>query len=55
MHYSQCPGRGVPIAGGVLLAYNGKIGVYSQYFPSRFVVLAGKVGERMIMLCQIQS
>jgi hypothetical protein len=31
-HYSQCPGGRAPLDAGALLAHNGKIAVYSQYF-----------------------
>jgi hypothetical protein len=51
IRYSQRPGARERIAAGLLLAYNGNILVYSQYFPYLFVGLAGEAGGRMISLC----
>jgi hypothetical protein len=52
IHYSQCPGGRAPLDAGLSLAYNGNMNVYSQYFPSPFVGLAGKAGGRIINLCK---
>ena len=35
-HYSQWPAGRAPVDGGVMLAYNGKIDSYSQYFRRGF-------------------
>jgi hypothetical protein len=50
MDYSQSPGGRAPLAAGRPLAYNGKMGIYSQYFPGPFVGLAGNAGGRIISL-----
>jgi hypothetical protein len=39
-HYSQSPGGREPIDAGALLAHNGKVAVYSQYFQKEFWVFA---------------
>jgi hypothetical protein len=38
--YSQCPGGWEPLDAGALLAHNGKVAVYSQYFLIVFWVFA---------------
>jgi hypothetical protein len=49
--YGQSPAGDQPLAGRVLLAYNGKIVVYSQYISFTFWGFA-KMGERRIIeLC----
>ena len=45
-HYSQCPGGREPIDAGVPLAHNGKVAVYSQYFPIAFWGFAERSGTR---------
>ena len=45
IHYSQSPGGREPIDAGALLAHNGKIAVYSQYFQRVFWVFAYEAGE----------
>jgi hypothetical protein len=49
--YSQGPGGGVPIDAGALLAHNGNMLVYSQYFLGPCGVLAGEAGEGIMSLC----
>jgi hypothetical protein len=48
--YSQGAGGRAPLDAGALLAHNGNMIGYSQYFPHLFEVLAGEVGERIIRL-----
>jgi hypothetical protein len=50
--YSQCPAGRQPIAGGIPLAYNGNMIVYSQYFPYPFGVLAGNTRESIVSPCK---
>jgi hypothetical protein len=49
-HYSQYPGGRQPIAGGIPLAYNGNMIVYSQYFPYLFGVLAVNTKQSIVSL-----
>ena len=42
-HYSQCPRGREPIDAGPLLAHNGKVAVYSQYFLRVFWVFANEL------------
>src|SRR5687768_5711406 len=49
-YYSQSPGGGAPVDGGIPLAYNQKVAVYSQYFPIRFWVFASKAAGSIVSL-----
>ena len=49
-HYSQCPGARESIDAGALLAHNGKVAVYSQYFPIEFWVFACEAADSIVSL-----
>ena len=51
--YSQSPDGRAPLDAGIILAHNGKMAVYSQYFPSPFTGLAGEGGGSIISLCTL--